>query len=177
MSKKLPTHVQVVVIGGGIVGCSTAYHLTKLGWKDVVLLERKVLTSGTTWAAAGEGRVLMGAGQGAGLTNRVAGTEIGQEDAIIPDHTHPNAGDHGHSSAGAHTHTVPVVNFEGSGANGIPGPIANNDAATDEVSGSSGAHTHPNAGDHGHASPVAAEAVTDKNIPPSWVVYVWERTA
>ncbi len=53
MSKKLPTHAQVVVIGGGIVGCSVAYHLTKLGWKDVVLLERKTLTSGTTWAAAG----------------------------------------------------------------------------------------------------------------------------
>lgn len=53
MEKRLPTHVQVVVIGGGIVGCSVAYHLTKLGWTDVVLLERKVLTSGTTWAAAG----------------------------------------------------------------------------------------------------------------------------
>jgi 4-methylaminobutanoate oxidase (formaldehyde-forming) len=53
MAKKLPTHSQVVVIGGGIVGCSVAYHLTRLGWKDVVLLERKVLTSGTTWAAAG----------------------------------------------------------------------------------------------------------------------------
>ena len=53
MNKRLPTHVQVVVIGGGIVGCSVAYHLTKLGWTDVVLLERKVLTSGTTWAAAG----------------------------------------------------------------------------------------------------------------------------
>lgn len=53
MSRKIPTHAQVVVIGGGIVGCSVAYHLTKLGWKDVVLLERKVLTSGTTWAAAG----------------------------------------------------------------------------------------------------------------------------
>jgi 4-methylaminobutanoate oxidase (formaldehyde-forming) len=53
MSKKLPIHAQVVVIGGGVVGCSVAYHLTKLGWKDVVLLERKTLTSGTTWAAAG----------------------------------------------------------------------------------------------------------------------------
>jgi 4-methylaminobutanoate oxidase (formaldehyde-forming) len=53
MSKKLPTHAQVVVIGGGVVGCSVAYHLIKLGWKDVVLLERKTLTSGTTWAAAG----------------------------------------------------------------------------------------------------------------------------
>ncbi|RLB33093.1 MAG: FAD-dependent oxidoreductase, partial [Deltaproteobacteria bacterium] len=49
----LPKHVQVVIIGGGIVGCSVAYHLCKIGWKDVVLLERKSIASGTTWAAAG----------------------------------------------------------------------------------------------------------------------------
>lgn len=49
----LPTQARVVIIGGGVVGCSVAYHLTKLGWKDVVLLERKQLTSGTTWHAAG----------------------------------------------------------------------------------------------------------------------------
>jgi 4-methylaminobutanoate oxidase (formaldehyde-forming) len=49
----LPSHARVVVIGGGVIGCSVAYHLTKLGWKDVVLLERKQLTSGTTWHAAG----------------------------------------------------------------------------------------------------------------------------
>jgi len=49
----LPSHAQAVVIGGGIVGCSVAYHLTKRGWRDVVLLERKQLTSGTTWHAAG----------------------------------------------------------------------------------------------------------------------------
>ena len=49
----LPSHAQVVVIGGGIIGCSTAYHLTKLGIKDVLLLERKQLTCGTTWHAAG----------------------------------------------------------------------------------------------------------------------------
>ncbi|MHC4458035.1 MAG: GcvT family protein [Planctomycetota bacterium] len=53
MAKQLPEHAQVVIIGGGIVGCSVAYHLTKLNWQDVVLLERKALTSGTTWAAAG----------------------------------------------------------------------------------------------------------------------------
>jgi len=53
MSNQLPSHSQVVIIGGGIVGCSVAYHLTKLGWKDITLLERKQLTSGTTWAAAG----------------------------------------------------------------------------------------------------------------------------
>jgi 4-methylaminobutanoate oxidase (formaldehyde-forming) len=53
MTKQLPKHSQVVIIGGGIIGCSVAYHLTKHGWKDVVLLERKMLTSGTTWAAAG----------------------------------------------------------------------------------------------------------------------------
>jgi len=49
----VPAHARVVIIGGGVIGCSVAYHLTKLGWKDVVLLERKQLTSGTTWHAAG----------------------------------------------------------------------------------------------------------------------------
>ena len=45
-------HAQAVVIGGGLVGCSILYHLTKLGWTDVVLLERDELTSGSTWHAA-----------------------------------------------------------------------------------------------------------------------------
>jgi glycine cleavage system T protein len=49
----LPGHARVVIIGGGVIGCSVAYHLAKLGWTDVVLLERKQLTSGTTWHAAG----------------------------------------------------------------------------------------------------------------------------
>ena len=49
----VPQKARVVIIGGGVVGCSVAYHLTKLGWTDVVLLERKALTSGTTWHAAG----------------------------------------------------------------------------------------------------------------------------
>ncbi|QDI77752.1 MULTISPECIES: GcvT family protein [Leisingera] len=49
----LPNKARVVIIGGGVIGCSVAYHLTKLGWQDVVLLERKQLTSGTTWHAAG----------------------------------------------------------------------------------------------------------------------------
>ena len=49
----MPDRAQVVVVGGGVVGCSVAYHLTKRGWRDVVLLERKQLTSGTTWHAAG----------------------------------------------------------------------------------------------------------------------------
>ncbi len=49
----IPSHARAVIIGGGVVGCSVAYHLTKLGWTDVVLLERKQLTSGTTWHAAG----------------------------------------------------------------------------------------------------------------------------
>jgi 4-methylaminobutanoate oxidase (formaldehyde-forming) len=50
---KLPSHAQVVIIGGGVIGCSVAYHLTKLGWRDILLLERKQLTAGTTWHAAG----------------------------------------------------------------------------------------------------------------------------
>jgi 4-methylaminobutanoate oxidase (formaldehyde-forming) len=48
-----PTHARVVIVGGGIMGCSTAYHLAKLGWKDIVLLEQGRLSGGTTWHAAG----------------------------------------------------------------------------------------------------------------------------
>ncbi len=50
---ELPKKARVVIVGGGVIGCSIAYHLTKIGWDDVVLLERKQLTSGTTWHAAG----------------------------------------------------------------------------------------------------------------------------
>ena len=49
----MQSHAQAVVIGGGVVGCSVLYHLTKAGWSDVVLLERSELTSGSTWHAAG----------------------------------------------------------------------------------------------------------------------------
>jgi glycine cleavage system aminomethyltransferase T/glycine/D-amino acid oxidase-like deaminating enzyme len=52
-SAPFPSQAQVVIIGGGVIGCSVAYHLTKLGWQDVVLLERTQLTAGTTWHAAG----------------------------------------------------------------------------------------------------------------------------
>lgn len=50
----MKTHARVVVIGGGIAGCSTLYHLTEEGWTDVVLVERNELTSGTTWHSAAQ---------------------------------------------------------------------------------------------------------------------------
>lgn len=53
-AKKLPSHAKVVVIGGGVVGCSILFHLAKFGWKDAVLLERDELTSGSSWHAAGQ---------------------------------------------------------------------------------------------------------------------------
>lgn len=52
-NSSLPSHAQTVIIGGGSIGCNTAYQLTKLGMRDVVVLERDQLTSGTTWHAAG----------------------------------------------------------------------------------------------------------------------------
>ena len=65
---ELPSQARCVVIGGGIIGCSVAYHLAKLGWRDVVLLERKRLTSGTTWHAAG----LIGQLRGSSTLTRLA---------------------------------------------------------------------------------------------------------
>ena len=56
----MKTQARVVVIGGGVVGCSVLYHLTKAGWKDVVLVERDRLTSGSTWHAAGGFHTLNG---------------------------------------------------------------------------------------------------------------------
>ena len=50
----METHAKVVIIGGGVVGCSILFHLAKFGWKDVILLERKELTSGSSWHAAGQ---------------------------------------------------------------------------------------------------------------------------
>ena len=56
----MKSHTRVAVIGGGVVGCSVLYHLTKAGWKDVVLLERDQLTCGSTWHAAGGFHTLNG---------------------------------------------------------------------------------------------------------------------
>ena len=53
MKNKLPNQAQIIIIGGGIIGCSVAYHLAKEGAKDVLLLERGQLTCGTTFHAAG----------------------------------------------------------------------------------------------------------------------------
>lgn len=53
MSDKLPSHAQAVIVGGGIAGANLAYHLAKRGWRDVVMVERQQLSSGTTWHSAG----------------------------------------------------------------------------------------------------------------------------
>ena len=55
LNMPLPPHARAVIIGGGVSGCSVAYHLSKLGWTDIVLLERKQLTCGTTWLCGGPG--------------------------------------------------------------------------------------------------------------------------
>jgi len=77
MTLSLPDRSRVVIIGGGIMGCSVAYHLAKSGWSEIVLLERKTLTSGTTWHAAG----LVGQLQGSHATTAFAsyGVELLQD--------------------------------------------------------------------------------------------------
>ena len=54
----METHAKVVIIGGGVVGCSILFHLAKFGLKDCILLERKELTSGSSWHAAGNVHVI-----------------------------------------------------------------------------------------------------------------------
>ena len=56
----MKSHTKVVVIGGGVVGCSVLYHLAKAGWTDIMLIERSELTSGSTWHAAGGFHTLNG---------------------------------------------------------------------------------------------------------------------
>ena len=84
MKKELPNSAKVVVIGGGVTGCSTAYHLAKFGWKDTILLERDQLTSGTTWHAAG---LVSQLGPSAGVTGGtvviLGGGVVGENAAVI----------------------------------------------------------------------------------------------
>ena len=56
----MQTHARVVIIGGGVVGCSVLFHLARAGWKDLVLIERSELTSGSSWHAAGGFHTLNG---------------------------------------------------------------------------------------------------------------------
>ena len=56
----MKTHAKAIVIGGGVVGCSVLYHLAKAGWKDIILIERSELTSGSSWHAAGGFHTLNG---------------------------------------------------------------------------------------------------------------------
>ena len=77
----LPSQASVVVIGGGVMGCSTLYHLAKAGVSDAILLERNQITSGTTWHSAGQVRALRSS---QGMTNLIKYsislyTELGQE--------------------------------------------------------------------------------------------------
>ncbi|MBT3239232.1 MAG: FAD-binding oxidoreductase, partial [Rhodospirillaceae bacterium] len=69
MTNEIPKHAQIVIVGGGIMGASTAYHLALNGCTDVVVLERAKLTSGTTWHAAGLVRRLRSS---ATLTNLIS---------------------------------------------------------------------------------------------------------
>ena len=75
-SNDIPTSASAVIVGGGVIGSSVAYHLSKLGWKNIVMLEQSKVTSGTTWHAAG----LIGTSRGTATETRlsVVGTQMYQ---------------------------------------------------------------------------------------------------
>jgi len=115
-----------------------------------------------TWTQISKGRTLIGEGTGTGLTARTAGTEIGQEDAINVSHTH-TVTDPGHN------HQLKAGAIAGSQA------INPNTTTLDATSVGSDGYTYSNT--TGISVDSAGSSGTDKNIQPSLVVYIWERTA
>ena len=88
MSKFLPNQAQIIIIGGGIIGCSVAYHLAKEGTKDVLLLERGQLTCGSTFHAAG----LVGQLRNSANITRVLKNSVELTGALKPKLGNPQAG-------------------------------------------------------------------------------------
>ena len=84
LNESVKSHARVVVIGGGISGCSTLYHLTQEGWSDVVLVERDELTSGSTWHAAAQ--VTQFGGNQTMIALKRHSIELYQRLAADPDH-------------------------------------------------------------------------------------------
>ena len=119
-----------------------------------------------TWTQIASGRTLIGEGSGVGLIPRTAGATGGQEDSIIPAHTHTGTTD----SDGSHTHTIDSAEENSSTGSTNSG---NSRASTPSTvtTNSSGSHTHTFTTDS------TGESVTDKNMQPYLVVYFFERTA
>jgi len=121
---------------------------------------------GGTWEALAEGRTLIGAGSGAGLTARTAGTELGAEDAVLVSHSHTGTAD----ADGSHTHNQQDYN---SGSGGV--------GANLNTGSPGGWHTGSisTVGDHTHSLSISTDGVsaTDANMMPSLVTYMWERAS
>ena len=158
----LPARTGVVIVGGGIVGCSVAYHLAKRGCTDVVLLERKQLTCGTTWHAAG----LVGQLR---ATHNLTGLAKYTTDlfATLEDETEQATGFVQRGSVAVATNNFGVRAFKGNGLGGLgsfvsvgPGNTAvaagdvNGDGLRDLVGGSAGIWVALNTGGFAFAAPV-----------------------
>ncbi len=112
-----------------------------------------------TWSQTAQGRCLIGEGSGAGLTTRVAGTTLGQEDAIVPAHSH-------NITQTPHRHRTRGHGGDDDGGNRVPG--SNNSGASNAGMDTANANITINS---------TGESVGGKNMQPSLVVYIWERIA
>jgi hypothetical protein len=127
----------------------------------------------STWTRIAEGRTLIGEGTGSGLTARTAAAEVGQEDAVVVAHQHDAVADHGHpfritptTESSASINTTGGFPLKSSGTNYAAFTGTPTITAGQQIGGG-GAHQHASEGVSG----------TDKNMQPSLVVYIWERTA
>ena len=149
-------------------------------YQAVVSTDPSILLGVGVWEKLAKGRTLVGDGNGSGLTNRVAGTELGWQDAVIPYHRHGVS--HNHNGfwtlfGGSHNHTIPNQLY----ATSPNDESVKDDGADDgkmvgsQVTGSSTHQHYIDIPNHAGNTDYTGSGLTDRNMQPALVVYIWKR--